>query len=467
MSTGNFILRTDSYKLSMHNQMPPGTEYVTSYMESRGGQFSATRVFGLQYYGRKYLEGVVITQADIDEAAEFSALHFNDPTVFNRAGWEHILNVHGGKLPLYIEAVPEGTIVPTGNVLMTVTNTDPACYWLVNVVETLLLKLWYPITVCTLSWEIRKVILSYLKKTGSPEIIDFMLQDFGYRGVSSEESAAIGGAAHLVNFQGSDTMAGIKMLRDYYYAPMAGFSVPAMEHSTVTSWGRENEVDAYENMLTQYPTGIAALVGDSYNIFAACEDILGDQLRPTIMNRKGVTVIRPDSGDPVTIVAEVLSILGLRFGYTVNDKGYKVLPPYIRVLQGDGVNIHSIGDILAYITKLGWSTDNIVFGMGGALLQMVNRDTQKFAFKCSSIVVNGGRRDVKKDPITDAGKQSKAGEQKLLYNWRSGAFRTVRKEVPCAIDEIDCLGPLFRDGAMLGQETLANVRGRGLAQRGV
>src|SRR5215472_11304053 len=249
----NLILQTDSYKFTHWKQYPPGTEFVYSYLESRGGMFAQTLFFGLQYYLKEYLQGQVATEQDVAEAQSFVDQHLG-PGLFNREGWLHIVRNHGGRLPVAIKAVEEGSIVDVQNVLMTIENTDPACWWLPNYLETLLLKVWYPITVATLSRAIRRVFLAALERSGDPALIDFKLHDFGYRGVSSEETAGIGAAAHLVNFKGTDTVAGIRILRKYYESrDMEGFSIPAAEHSTITSWGRENEARAYENMLAQFP----------------------------------------------------------------------------------------------------------------------------------------------------------------------------------------------------------------------
>jgi nicotinamide phosphoribosyltransferase len=454
----NIILATDSYKLTHWLQYPKGTTRVHSYMEARGGRYSETVFFGLQYYIQKYLAGPVVTREYIEEAAAFCKEHFGSEELFNRAGWEHILNQHKGFLPVVIRAVPEGSVIPTGNVLLTITNTDDQCFWLPNLLETLLLKLWYPITVATNSREIKKILVSFLEKTGDPSKVDFMLHDFGYRGVSSEESAAIGGAAHMLNFRGSDTIAGILMARKYYDEQMAGFSVPASEHSTITSWGRDAEVDAYENMLDKYPTGIVSIVSDSYNIFNACENLYGQLLKEKIENRKGTLVVRPDSGSPVLIVTECLQILGRQFGTTLNSKGFKMLPSYIRVMQGDGVNSHSIKEILDHITKLGWSSENVLFGMGGALLQMVNRDDQKFAFKAAMAVIDGIHHDVQKDPITDAGKKSKTGEVTLVKNLVTQTYRSSVVGAEVQGSEIEYLFVRFRNGYTINFLDFEGVR---------
>jgi len=317
----NIILATDSYKVSHYRQYPPDTEYVYSYFESRGGKFPDVTFFGLQYFIKRYLAGVVVTQEKIDEAEEIFNLHMGGPH-FNRKGWEHILNKCGGKLPISIKAVPEGTTVPTKNVLFTMVNTDPECYWLTNYLETLMVQVWYPMTVCTSSRAQKKLIMEYLRKTGASEEsmggINFQLHDFGYRGVSSVESAALGGASHLVNFQGTDTVAGLIMAKFYYghqYGPspfgpdvpnnVAGYSIPAAEHSTITSWGKAGECDAFKNMLTQYPDGLVAVVSDSYDIYNACKELWGKELKEMIKNRAGRLVVRPDSGEPKVIVVEL------------------------------------------------------------------------------------------------------------------------------------------------------------------
>ena len=122
--------------------------------------------------------------------------------------------------------------------MMTVENTDPAVPWLTNYMETLLCQLWYPTTVATISREIKKDIARFLEETGDIAGLPFKLHDFGFRGVSSVESAGIGGAAHLVNFMGTDTMQALEVAYNHYDEPMAGFSIPSAEHSTIPSWCR-------------------------------------------------------------------------------------------------------------------------------------------------------------------------------------------------------------------------------------
>ena len=449
----NIILLTDSYKVSHYKQYPTGTTQIYSYFESRGGQFDNLTFFGLQYYLIEYLAGQVVTQAKINQAEKLFTAHFGDKKLFNKAGWEYILKEHKGHLPVRIRAVPEGMVIPTHNVIMTVENTDPNCFWLTNFLETLLVQMWYPCTVATISREVKSLIIKYLKQTGDPETIDFKLHDFGFRGVSSVEGASIGGAAHLVNFMGTDTVVALTFIQEYYGTDgMFGFSIPAAEHSTITSWGQAHEVDAYRNMLDQYPEGLVAVVSDSYDVYYACKKLWGEVLKEEILQRNGTLVVRPDSGIPKDVVLKCVEILGDKIGFRINEKGYKVLNPKIRVIQGDGVNYESIGEILENLKTHGWSADNVGFGMGGALLQKVHRDTQKFAFKCSCATVNGEDRDVFKDPITDHGKKSKKGRLKLVYE--NGQYQTK------ALHESgkDILETVFENGVILREVNFEEVK---------
>ncbi len=451
----NIILLTDSYKPSHWRQYPSDMTGAFAFFESRGGAFDETVFFGLQYYLRRYLEGAVVTKEALDEAREDLLLHFGRPDVFNEAGWTRILEHHGGRLPIRIKAVPEGMIVGTSNILLAIESTDPELAWLPNYLDPLLTQLWYPITVATQSREMKKTILRFLEETGDPGLIDFKLHDFGFRGSTGPESASIGGAAHLVSFKGSDNLPAIRILRRAYGEHMAGFSIPATEHSTMTSWGRQGEEEAYRNMLENFEEGLIAVVSDSYDIFHACRELWGGKLKDLVTGRNGTLVVRPDSGDPVSVVLDVLGILGDAFGTERNEKGYKVLDPHVRVIQGDGIDRFSLPEILGAMKESDWSADNVAFGSGGGLLQKIDRDTNRFAFKCSAI-----RRgetwmdDVMKDPVTDPGKRSKAGRLKLIRE--NGTLKTALRESRGE----DLLVTVFENGRVTRDWSLSEIRER-------
>ncbi|HEU4856527.1 MAG TPA: nicotinate phosphoribosyltransferase [Rhodanobacteraceae bacterium] len=463
----NLILNTDSYKASHWLQYPPGVDATFFYLESRGGEYERTLFFGLQSILKQYLSAPV-TAAMVDDAKAFFAAH-GEP--FNEAGWRHIVTAHGGKLPLRIRAVPEGTVVPTHQALMTIESTCPDCFWVPSYVETLLMRVWYPTTVATISWHVKRTIRGFLEKTSerAAEELPFKLHDFGSRGVSSAESAALGGMAHLVNFRGTDTVLGVLAAREYYGEAMAGFSIPAAEHSTITAWGKDRELDAYRNVLRQFakPGAVVACVSDSYDLFHAIEAMWGGTLREEVIASGAIVVIRPDSGDPAEVVHRTLSLLNAAFGSTVNAKGYRVLN-HVRVIQGDGVNPDSIRLILERITHARYSAENLAFGMGGALLQKLDRDTQKFALKCSAARIDGKWTDVYKDPVTDHAKASKRGRLTLARHRGHGSFRTVVLPggavagAAAALGEgwEDALGTVWEDGRLMRDWTLAEVRAR-------
>ena len=423
MLQNNILLNTDSYKITHWNQLKKGTTKLVSYLEARkGAAFKETIFFGLQYY-LKFLSGIVFTQQHIDEAAEFSSKHFGNNTSFNKLGWELLLRKYGGKLPLKIKAVKEGTLVPIENVLMTIENTDPEFPWLTNYVESFLMKVWYPISVSTNSFYCKKIISDgIIKSNANMDHIRYALNDFGYRGVSSEESAKLGGMAHLVHFYGTDNITSIIVANHFYNkedfkmygTKMYGNSVTATEHSIALSFGpNEGELAYIEHLLHKFPAGILSIVIDTYNAFNFIDKIC--LFKEKILQRNGKIVLRPDSGEPLEIILFILNKLWNEFGGTEKN-GFKLLNPSLGIIQGDGINLQSLEKITQVLIEQKWSLQNIVFGSGGGLLQSTNRDTNRFAIKPCIIEIDGQEIPVSKHPINDDSKASKAGNLKLIKN---------------------------------------------------
>lgn len=409
---GNLLLKADSYKLSHYNQYPEGTEYVYSYIEPRKGS-TPIPVLGIQKFCERLYQG--FDHFDVIELEEFCEKH---GVPFNKEWHTLIEEYPQGELPLKVHGVPEGTVVDSGTPVATIVNTDPKYYWLTSFFETMFLRdVWYPSTVAAISRRCKVIIKEGMLRTGADlETLPFKLHDFGARGATTSEAAAVGGAGHLLNFLGSDTLEAIEYISDFYSEPMAGFSIPATEHSTVTSWGRTGEKAMYENYIRNNlgEGKIAACVSDSYNIWEAID--MWHELDPVLQEVGGTLVIRPDSGDPIATPIEVIERLMQRFGYIVNGKGFKVLPDRIRVIQGDGITVDSLRTIISVMISKGLSIDNIAFGMGGGLLQHCDRDTYGWAMKCSAVCVNGEWRDVYKDPIGG----SKTSKRGLV--WKEGTF---------------------------------------------
>lgn len=473
-------LFSDSYKFNHWNQYMPGTQRVNAYFESRfGALFAFTKPFGLQGILQEggFL-GPVVTRDAISEAEELSGYHFGNKGMFNKAGWEHILNKHGGRLPVEIWAVPEGKRIPTGNALMQVRNTGgPETAFLTNFLETELTHVWYPSTVATLSADTQDMLRKYAEQTSEiPEVIlPFMLHDFGYRGATCREAASRGGAAHLTNFLGTDTVVGMLWAKKYYdadYETLA-FSVPATEHSVMTGPGESGELDLVRRLIKEYNSGILSVVADSFNITRFVSEYL-QELKSEILDRQpnaiGLCkfVVRPDSlrspdDTPEEQMVWITQELDRIFGSAVNKKGYKVINPKVGALWGDGIDRDGIEKIVKAVVAAGYSVDHLVFGMGGGLLQKVNRDTQRFAFKCCAQMRDDKWIDVQKNPL-DKTKASKKGILKLVRdhdldgNWE---YKTINHHDPMFYDFEDEMRLVFKDGELLVRDSFDQIRARG------
>jgi nicotinamide phosphoribosyltransferase len=315
--------------------------------------------------------------------------------------------------------------------------------------------------VATVSHGVRRTIGAALEKSCDDPgpVLPFRLHDFGARGTTSFEQAGIGGAAHLVSFMGTDTVTGLVYAKRFYGEPMAGFSIPAAEHSTMTSWGEEGEVEAFRNMLRQFggEGRLVAVVSDSYDLYRAVRETWGETLKDEVKAIGGTLVVRPDSGDPTKVPIDVVEMLGESYGFTVNARGYKVLDPAVRVIQGDGVTPKTIAIILDNLLARGWSAENLAFGMGAGLLQKVNRDTLRFALKANArLGGDGAWTPVYKDPKTDPSKASKAGRQAVVRD--GGGYRAV--EVSELGGRENLLQPVWRDGELLVDRSFAEIRER-------
>ncbi len=414
--------KSDSYKGSHYLQLPENTTRLHCHMLPRWGDFPTNVWYGLQgilkyYFSSQNPYGIYpMTMEHVRRAGPRWEAH-GEP--FNWAGWTRVVEKHDGHIPMRIRALREGTVFQTGVVPFTCESTDPELAWIADYFEPVFERIWSPSIVATQAMYMKMDILKYLRKTSDlvEEIVNFKLHDFGARGVSSGESAAINDSAHLVFFEGTDTFEGLDYITDMYNFPgVAGFSIPAMEHLTVTIWGKKMEYKAYENMLDRFTSPGAAqqkfpfiaCVSDSYDLDNALDNIWCKKLRQKVIDCGSTIVVRPDSGDPATSVVTSMRKLEAGFGTVKNSKGYKMLQ-HVAVIQGDGINRYSVPEILEAVEKEGFSTANLAFGSGGALLQKVNRDMQGWAFKGSDATINGVDVAFNKDPVTDPNKASMAG----------------------------------------------------------
>ena len=464
---------TDSYKFTHPSQYVAGADRLMSYIESRGGEYDEVVFFGLQLILKEYFLKPM-THKNVDSIMAFQTAHFFGAKVEDlEIALRAVVDDYNGFMPVTIKAVPEGMVVPTHNVMSTIESSveDTRIVGLVTYIETMLVRLWAPTTVATISYNIKKIIYDGLLKSSddADAEIGFKLHDFGSRGVSSMESAAFNGAAHLVNFMGSDTTVGIMAANIGYNEEMAGFSIPATEHSTTTSFGRDGEEDLVDRMFEKFakPGAIFATVIDSYDPIHFV-DTIAPKYKKRLRDSGATWVLRPDSGDPVVTPVEIVRRLARTYGFTYNSKGYKVLDN-VRVIQGDGIDINDVRQIVALLLEENFSISNIAFGMGGGLLQKNNRDTQKFAMKACAVHVDGVWKDVYKDPtiydavtwepLRSSFKKSKAGRLELMYNGKD--FKTVRVEEVAAMMSAGytpMLETVYKDGVLVRDMTFAEVR---------
>lgn len=467
----SLLTLTDSYKIGHWKMVQNGTQNIYSYFESRNGAiYPFTLFFGLQFYLKKYLEGPVVTQEAINAADVFFKSHFMGSDHFNREMWEYILNEHKGLLPIKIKAVPEGTCVNISNVLFTVEVTDEKLKKdstallapLTNVLESLLTHVWAASNVATISKNIRNIFEEQFKISVPKEdhwMLDYMLHDFGFRGVSSVDSAGMGGAGHLISFKGTDTISAILYAQNYYNTiETLGHSVAATEHMVMTQLGKEGEFDVLESVMAEFPTGILSVVADSYDIENFVNTIGTERFKNKILNRDGKFVVRPDSprfdGDkPEDQILWIVETLAEDFGFSTNRIGFKKLNSKVGVLYGDGLSPAEIETCIKHLVNNGWDASTCVYGMGGGLLQKHNRDTQRNAFKCSSIKRNDQEFEVFKKP-KDKTKASKAGKLKLVYN--KGNFKTEKVENNDFT--FDCLETVFLNGKIVKEYTFEEVK---------
>lgn len=468
----NPLLLTDAYKLGHMEQYAPGTTKVYSYLTTRSDKtFDQAVFFGLQFYMQEYLS----VKLELWMAEEFiqvrnHILGSTSPAVEEKI--RALCNL--GYFPLEIKAVEEGSILGIQNVLMTITNTRPEFYWVVGLVESLILKLWYPITVASCCHKYRKLVNKYFDVTVDDDmhfLKDFTVHDFGYRGDSSEEGAALSGVAHLLSFLGSDTIPAFNFARKYYYADPSRepimLSVPASEHSVMCSYSRDYELDAFNRMLDLYPKGIVSIVSDTFDVYKVLTEF-AEKLKSRIMARDGKVVFRPDSGNPEYIICGdptapegsnewkgAVRLLDEMFGSTINIKGYKVLDPHVGLIYGDGMYYERYERTLIRLMEMGYASSNLVIGVGG-ILRNWSRDSLGFAIKATYVEVDGEPRAIEKDPITDHKKKSHKGL--LSLTWDEEHKYVTHDQCTPEQEALTMLKTVFMDGRVLKDYTLTEIR---------
>lgn len=470
----SFIWDVDAYKMGHMTQYPDDTEFIYSVLQLRSDKiFKQVPVIGLQYLIKEYL----MQEINIDDINELIE-EMKMMGIYHPDSEEKLKSLAElGYLPLEIKAIPEGTIIDTPNAVCTIQNTIKGFHWCVGLVETLLLKWWSALTTSASSFEYKRIVKKYFDETSDNDfLIPFAVHDFGARATMCSESASFTGMAHLLNFDGSDTIVAMPLIRKYYNAKgMVGCSVPASEHSVMCSFGREDEIKAFEHMMDTYPTGIVSIVSDTYNWYNVMDKMTLD-LKDKIMARDGKVVFRPDSGNPYDIICGTMPMRGSAmtygsqqlggiraldkvFGHTVNSKGYKVLDSHVGLIYGDGMYLERFEKTLETLKHLGYSAENLVIGVGG-ILRNFSRDTLGGAFKATCVCRNGVWTPIMKDPITDQGKKSYKGF--VYVSKQNGKYVTSNE-----VTENDLLTTVFKDGKLIKDYTWEEIKERYNQELGV
>lgn len=459
----NIVSDTDYYKFGHHLGYKRGLSNLYSYGEPRiGAKFDHVVFFGLQAIIMDQYIGNLVTEVNIEQARKKNEAWGGYKDYFNEKMWQEIKNKYGGKLPIRIRAVKEGTRVPISNVLFTIEALDEIAVPLVNHIETTMYA-WYPTTVCTNSYEIKKDQYQLLLKTGTPELIEYLCHDFGYRGVSCQQEAMYGGMAHLVNYRGSDTTVADRGIDHYYgYSEQSRMkSVLATEHSVAETFGEgEGEYEYVKHILSISPKdSISSIVIDTYDAINFIENVITrPDVKKMIEERTGKVVFRPDSGNPIEITNRIINSLGNNFGLEYNRKHYKVLNPRVGIIYGDSMDKDTIKPLYESIISNGWSADNLVVGSGGGLLRKFDRDTQRFAIKASYGVINGKEVNLIKNPATQSSKKSKKGRLKLHQSGNSFSTISSADETPAMFSSYaDSLETVYEMGELVRKQSFDDI----------
>lgn len=478
----NGLLLTDGYKTGHHQQYPKGTQQVYSNWTPRSNKYApegCDRVvsFGQQFVMKwlhEYFEDNFFSKSKAEVCKEMKdELSMYLGSDYNVSHFEKLHDLQ--YLPIRVKSLQEGVEVPIRVPMLTVVNTNKDFYWITNFLETILsTMLWQPMTSASIAINYKRIFKKWALTTDIENVgfIDFQGHDFSMRGMGGFQSAQSSGMGHAAVFLGSDTLPVISGMRKYYKAE--GFvigSVNATEHSVMCAGTKDDEIGTFRQLMKTYPTGILSVVSDTWDLWKVLSDYL-PRLKEEVLARDGKLVIRPDSGDPVDIICGearelggsnpkekgVIEMLWDVFGGRVNEQGYKILDAHIGAIYGDSITTKRAEQICQRLHEKGFATTNVVLGIGSFTYQFNTRDTFGFAMKATSVIVDGERREIFKDPITDDGvKKSAKGLVKVEL---IGEEYVLIDQVSEEDENEGELKVIYEDGKFFNEITLQEVRDR-------
>lgn len=477
----NAITLIDGYKTNHHRMFPKGTEMVYCNFTPRNVDRMPEMakdivVFGVQYT-IKYIHEIfndTLFNAEkecfLQQIKEYYSNYLAEE--YNVDHFEKLYDL--GYLPIEIKGLEEGTIIGEKIPILTIVNTLPDFFWLPNFLETLISSLlWKSMHSASLAYGFKKILLKHAKETDQHNLgfVNFQGHDFSFRGMQHPESAISSGMGWLTSFKGTDTVPAVHGVEYYYGMKNAGFSVSASEHSVMTAYGSENEFEAFETIIDEFPNGVLALVSDSYDLWNVITNFL-PRLKDKIMARNGKIVCRPDSGDPVDIICGlkskykdlseyikqkgVIESLWDIFGGTINDQGYKVLDPHIGCIYGDSITLERADEICQRLKEKGFASTNIVLGVGSYSLSCVSRDQQGCAMKATACIVNGEFREIFKDPIT--GNKEKKSARGLLMAYEEDGIIKLKDQCTIEEEKAGLLKTIYKDGNFIKHISFEEIK---------
>ena len=446
----NPMLCIDAYKLGHVSQYPAGTTKMYSNLTPRNLRYiqdafpegfkpQKSVVYGLSAAFQEIVDNFNTNffSVDVDTVmneikstiAPFASPFDVDKIMDNFSALHEL-----GYLPLKVKTLKEGTEVGPNIPVMTITNTHDGFAWLVNYLETYISsQTWKLATSATIAKGYRRIMEHYADKTGvDKSFVDFQGHDFSARGMSGIIDSSRTGSGHLTSFLGTDSVCSVPYINQYYNkggeTPLVGASVPATEHSVMCMGGMEDEVETYRRLITQYPSGIVSIVSDTWDYWNVVTNTM-KTLKPEIDARTpdamgfAKVVIRPDSGCPEDIICGIegsmtdntpeqkgsVECLDEIFGHDVTPTGHKTLNQKVGLIYGDSITPVRCEEILRRLADKGYSSANIVLGIGSYTYQFLTRDTLGFAVKATYGEINDKAVSIYKDPKTDPGKSSAKG----------------------------------------------------------
>lgn len=492
----NPLTAIDFYKADHRRQYPEGTEYVYSNFTPRSSHLFTTRlndfddrvvVWGVQGFLKWFLIDTwnrEFFDQPKDEVCAAYKRRMDNSLGPDAVDTQHFEDLHDlGYLPLRIKSLPEGTRCPVGVPMLTIRNTDPKFFWLVNYLETVLsAELWKPMTTATIAYEYRRLLDKFAERTGAdPTFTVLQGHDFSSRGMSGIGDASASGSGHLLSFIGTDSVSAIDYVETYYDADSdagpIGVSVPATEHSVMCMGGEDDEIETFRRLITElYPTGIVSIVSDTWDFWKVMTEY-APALKPEIMARQpnalglNKVVFRPDSGDPVKILCGdetqpegspayygAVELLWREFGGTYNEKGYRELDPHVGLIYGDSITLKRARDILHRLERKNFASSNVVFGIGSYTYQFITRDTFGFAMKATWGQVNEEGRDIFKDPKTDDGRKRSA--KGLLHVQETEGTFVLTDQRSKNMEHRGALETVFHNGELRNEQKFEDVRTR-------